>query len=451
MADTITPSPLSPAPAVDPKVAANNAEVAAKQAAQDAAGKSGAGDPSDFHAASDALDALAQSVKPVEPPVQTPEEKEAADKAAAETAEAAKKAEEATAAEKAAADEAAKKADDYFKDAPTLPPGAAPKSSEAFATVKVIAAKEIKAREDKIAELQKKYDELEAKAKTPPAELTAAQKELEDHRAWRAKLDVDFDPKFKEFDKGIAATREFVYDQLRKNPAITEEVINEIKKYGGPENVNLTKVFESVKDPVLQQIVQSKIADITMQKYSKDQAIKAAKDNIVQYTQARQQEIQRADTEHTDLTQKELNTMLGALPWFKEKAADGKATDVEKAAVEDHNKFLGTIKSQIAEASKDNSPQMRAILVTGLAQLFNLQREHQGANAELTRVKKELAEVTAKWEKHKVASVNRGRESNAPAAGVPAAPKAPDFNTRAVDALDVLAKSVMETRQAQGK
>ena len=99
----------------------------------------------------------------------------------------------------------------------------------------------------------------------------------------------------------------------------------------------------------------------------------------------------------------------------------------------------------------DDSPQMRAILVTGMAQLFRLQREHAGVAAERDSLKKELADARGKFDKVKQAGLSRLRESGAPQSGaMPAAKPMNQFTTPATDALDALARQVTEERAAKG-
>jgi hypothetical protein len=194
--------------------------------------------------------------------------------------------------------------------------------------------------------------------------------------------------------------------------------------------------------------VEAKLADIEMMKYQKQQAIQSAKSNVTEWTKKRQEEWQQAAVAHTTTTKAHLDPMLGALDWFKDKPVDPKADEAAKKQAEDHNKFVGELRGQISEVMQDDSPQMRAILVAGMAQLFNLQRVHAGAKAELDAAKKQLAEITAKYERVKSASVSRLRESGAPDKSSQPAAKDPGLFTSTGDALDTLARQVMEQRAA---
>jgi hypothetical protein len=421
----------------------HNAEVAAKLAAQDITGRTMA--PTETADASDALDKLAKQAEegdkkkdeapPPESEGKTPEEleKEKADKEAADREAAEKEAHR-------------KRADEIFKDTPGLPPGASPKAGESFSAVKIRAAQEIAAREAELEKLKKENAELLEKTKNavPPETL----KELEDHRQWRAKLDVEADPKFKAFDKTVAETHEFIYAQLKKSPVITDEVIDAIKKHGGPENIQLDKIFAAVKDPVMQRLIEAKIADIEQAKFNKAQAIEAAKKNIGEYVTEREKAAVENATRHNTITEKHFNELTGTLEWYKEKPIDPKAKKEDQEAAQAHNKMVTETRANLAAALKDDSPEMRAIMLTGMAQLIYLQKVHDGSLKEIEGLKKSLADITAKYDKLRQGSTTRLRESLEIPGNKATTPAPKDqFNTPAGDALDNLRKQVTEERE----
>lgn len=444
----------------EPTQAEKNAEIARQQAAQDINGGSTA--PSPHTPTGSALDALAEQVTKAAPPQPTAEEKaakeaeekaakEAAEKAAAEKTEIKVEPKDGTPATPPATppatdDDATKKAADLFKDSPTLPPGASPKSSEAFSAVKIKAAQEITARDKRILELEASLKERDEKLKNPvPPEL---HKELEELRSFRAKLDVEADPQFKAFDKTIASSQEFIYSQLLKSPAITPEVIKQIKEHGGPEMVDMTNIFAGIKDPTIQRIVESKIADIEHAKWQRQEAIKTTKANVSDYVKKREEEFSKSATAHTEATRTRLNELAGKLPWLAVKTVDAKADENTKKAVADHNTFVETTKQQLEEALRDDSPEMRAILMIATAQFLNLQRVHGATAARLVESEKQVKELTEKLDKFKSASVSRLREGGAPAGGATTPrPAAPSTSVPAGQALDDLAKSVMAERE----
>lgn len=397
----------------------------------------------DNAAAGDALDALAKEAeKKSEETSGTPPDKKPVAAAAEPTPE-----------QKAAAEAAkahANVADKLFKDSPALPSNASPKSVESFSAIKIKAAQEISQRDAELEKIRKENAELQEKLKSPvPPDVM---KELEDHRNWRMKLDVDADPKFKQFDQTVSAAHEFIYAQLKKSPVVTEEILSEIKKHGGPENVQLGKLFEAIKDPTIQRLVEARVADIELVKYNKDQAIKAAKDNIETYVADRTKHAQSMVNQHNTATKQRVENLSTQLDWFKEKPVDEKADAATKTAVQEHNTFITDTRNQLAAALQDDSAEMRAILLVGMAQLFNLQRTNAGTVKELDAAKKELAEVKEKWDAIRKASTSRLRESAADSKGgaVKPVPASEQVNLHSGDALDALAKQVMEKRAASG-
>jgi hypothetical protein len=435
-----------------PNAAAANADIANQLAEQDINGHSTAPDPAGD--AGTALDALAKQVTeaheaatgptgPAEPPLVT-----AAAGATGPTGPAESGATGPTAGATGPDENQLSKAQDIFKDSPSLPTGASPKSSEAFAAVKLRAAQEIAAREAQLEKIREELKAAKEAAGQPSPEQQAKEKELEEHRAWRAKIDVEFDPKFKEFDKTVESSREFIYAQLRKSPVVTEEVIAQIKKFGGPDATNMTELFKAMGDPTVQRVIESKISDILMQKYAKEQAMTAAKTNLSDYLQQRETEAKGLATSHVTHTKAALDTMLQKLAWFAEKKIEAGAPEADRKQAESHNQFVSELKGQLDAALADDSPQMRAILLTGMAQLFHTQRAQEGLKAELASTKAELETVKAKWNKIVNSSRSRLSESGAASGGnPPPPPKSNQFTTPAADALDAIAKQVMEERE----
>lgn len=400
--------------------------------------------PEDLTAAGDALDSLAKDLvekkeeapapekkdegkTPEVTPEPTPEEKSAAEQLKAQT-------------------EAAEK---LFKDSPGLPPNASPKSHESFSAIKIKAAQEISQREAELEKLKKEIAELQEKTKNPvPPDL---QKELDDHRNWRAKLDVDADPKFKQFDKRIAESHEFIYAQLRKSPAVNDDVINAIKKAGGPEKVKFEKLFAAINDPIIQRLVEAKVGEIELVHFDKQKAIDETKENVSKYMEERSKQQQAVASQHQTVTKQRVDGLVNQLDWIKTKPVDDKADAATKASVTEHNAFVTEVQQQIAAALQDDSAEMRAILLVGMAQLFQNQRETAGLKKELDAKTKELADVNAKWAKVKESSTTRLREGGAPPNGIPPKPRpaSDQVHDRAGDALDAIAKQVMEAKAAK--
>jgi hypothetical protein len=205
-----------------------------------------------------------------------------------------------------------------------------------------------------------------------------------------------------------------------------------------------------MKDPTLQRIVESQIADVAKVRYEKDLAITEAKKNVGEYLANREKAVTEAIGGHQKATAAELAQFATALPWFAEKTADAKADEAAKKEIEEHNQFVVETRAQMQAALQDDSPRMRATLITGVLQLFNLQREHEKLKAAHEAKSKAYDEVAAKWEKVKASGRSRLPESSAaPGAPAPQKPKQ-DLNVRSQDALDSIAKQIMEERARTG-
>lgn len=330
--------------------------------------------------------------------------------------------------------------DDIFSGI-NLPPNIKPKSAEAFAAVKSKALEEISARDTKLAELEKQLKDLEEKVKAPvPDEV---HKELEELRSFRAKLDVEADPKFKTYDKEIKDNHNFIYSQLLSTGKITQEHIDQIKKYGGPSKVNLKNIFEAINDPTVQRIVESKVADEAMLTFKKEQAIKETKENIGKYLSEREQEFTKATKAHNEATQKQFVALTAKMDWTQDRPVPKGADDATKAEIKAHNEFVAGARKDLEAALQDDTPEMRAILLAGMGQLLHLQRVHKTVADKLASTEKALAEANGKLERIKGASRSRLPESSAPVNVKPVEVKKDDYLTPAGDAIENIRKQIL--------
>lgn len=443
----------APAPAgVD--AATHNADVAKKLAAQDIMGQSTA---PEFNSDADAaLDALAQQVQPKPegdtPPATPPTNDPEAAKKAAEAAAAAEKAKAEADAKAAEEAEILKKAEEnLFKGAQQLAPNASQKSADAFRDVKVRAARELAALQSKLEEANAKLAEAAKQSGQPTKEQLELQEKLKEHEKWRAKLDVEADPKYREYDGTIKSASEFIYAQLKKHPVVTDAVIDEIKKHGGPDRVVLTKIFDAIKDEQTETLVKAKLADIAVARYNKDQALNTAKQNIDEYIKEKQTEGERTVAAYKEATKQELDNLWSQLSWTKKREVAANATAEDKKAAEAHNAFVDKIRGELEEGVQNDNPKLRATLLTGIAQLFNLQRVHEALKQSFEAMEKEVKELREYKDRVKKAGTSRLQESNAPTSGkLPADKPANVFTTPATDALDALAKQVSDERRAKG-
>ena len=455
-------TPNTPTQVVDPTT--HNANVVAKVLEQNVDGGT-TPEPAAIQSASDALDALAKvkteekkakegdgnepPVKPVEgkpgdkpaPAAQTPP--------AAEPTEEDKKKEELT-----------KRANEIFKDSPQLHPNTSPKAAEAFSQVKIKAAQEISSLETKIAAAEAKIKELEAKTKNPIPESTA--KELDELRQFRAKFDIESDPKFKTFDKDVETGRSFVYTQLKK-AGLQQSVIDKIKEIGGPDQVQMDPIIKAITDPDTKRTVENALSEIERIKYKREQAMQDAKTNIAQYTKDRQKEFEAQASAHNTNTFSLLSNHLEKMAWLKDLTPAADATEEKKKEIAEYNSWAKEVRDTIEQVKADDSPEMRAILIAGAAQLLQFERQHKidlatitantkAHEAKVSELNTQIKDLTEQLNKIKKSSTTRLRESGAPTDGkLPTAPTKGYYTQTSGDALDAVAKKVMEEKAAANK
>lgn len=457
-------------PVAEPKtVAEHNADVIQKQAAQDISGQP-AGGPTNLDGAS-SLDALRtqkieEAKKLVEPtegdpivqpdpaksgqpdPVATPDPAKPATPDPAKSGQPDPVATPDPAAVEAAAKKVAEDAavERIFKDSPSLPPNASVKSGEAFSSVKLTAAREVSRLEAEKEELAKKLAAAEAKASTPiPPEL---EQELKTLREFRAKLDIEADPKFKEFDKEADSANEFIYSQLKKSPVVTDDVIADIKKHGGPLAVNMEKILTAVNDPLIRRLVESKLGDVEMIRYKKEQAVKSTKENISKYIEERETEWTKAASSHNDRTKQNLEALAAKIDWLNQKTVDPKLDANAKKAIEDHNAYATQMRKELETAITDDSPEMRATLMIGMVQLFRLQASHEHATKRADAAEAALKTANETITKLKSASRTRLPDSGAPITPATPVKKEPDYNESASAAIDRMRQEKLKAQQA---
>lgn len=453
----------------EPIIEKTGEDFAAKLASQDIAGQSTKGEASpDSLQALDALaaehtkkkeDEAAAAAKKAAEPKKAAVTVETKDKAAAPATapddakakaedEAKKKAEgEDEAKKKAAHESALKQVDETFKDI-QLPPGARAKSAEAFATVKLKAAQEISELQAKLAAAESAIKEKDEKLKNPVPPETAA--ELAELRTFRAKFDIEADPKWKEYDTKAKATNDFIYSQLRKHPSvITDEVIKEIEKNGGPVGVNMDKILDAIGDPTTKRIVLSKLADLEQNSFEKEQAIKAAKDHADEFVKTRGEEMTKAAEAHTVSTAQEFKKLLPEMPWLDTKTAADNASEDDKKSVEQHNEWVKETRTLVESALRDDSAQMRALQLAGMAQLLFLQKVHEATKLQLKKVEGDLAASNAKIEEFKSAKTTRLREVLPTGGPVPAAKDKDIFHKTAQESLDDIRSKILADKEAK--
>lgn len=323
-----------------------------------------------------------------------------------------------------------------------LPPNAKAKSTEAFSEVKRVAREKISLLATKTKELEAKVSELESKTKdgglTP--ELKA---ELDELRGFRAKLDVEADPAFKSFDVKVTEASETIYSKLLSGGA-TAPVVEKIKEMGGINAIDWEPILEKLPAPT-RRFIESKLVEVEDLGERKAKAIAEAKTNADKYLSERQQQTSKQREIQTQKALSYGEKLLSETEWMKPKQLPSGATPEEKAKIEDYNKFLKDASVAVAEAAKDDSPEMRAALGLGVVELMKVRRdfaEHRASSeAQIKTLESNLKEAQTLLEKIKKGSTQRLR--NTPANDDPPLGKSSLMESGS-DAIDRMA------REAQG-
>jgi hypothetical protein len=319
-----------------------------------------------------------------------------------------------------------------------LPQNTKPKTGEAFSEVKRVAREKISLLVTKTKELEGKVAELESKTKD--GGLTPELKtELDELRGFRAKMDVEADPAFKTFDTKAAEVTESIYAKLIAGGA-TVPVIEKIKSLGGINEVNWEPILRNLPDQI-RRSVEAKLVEVEDLGERKNKAIKEAKENAGKYLAQKQEQSVKFKEISTQKALAYGEKLLAETEWMKPKQVPSGATPAEKAKIEDHNKFLKDASTAVAEAAKDDSPEMRAALGLGVAELLKVRRdfaEHKSSSeAQIKELEKNLKEAQTLLEKIKKGSTQRLR--NTPASDEPTH-KATNNLESGADAIDRMAR-----------
>ncbi len=367
------------------------------------------------------------------------EDKAAADAAAAggDDAEAKAAAEKKAAEDKAAAEKKAAAAPNDDLDKIELPPYTKPKAAEAFATVKTLAKQQIAAARKEAEELKVKLAETEKKVSDTGKVSPEVEKELKELREFRQKLDVEADPAFKEWDAKVKANEEGIYKKLIE-AGLGKDVVEKIKGFGGPTEVDWEALNAKIPAPI-RRYIEGKLFENETLAENKTLALAKAKENAGEYLKTRSEAFGAQTTEFTKTTLAEFNAIAPRIEWLMEKKAPANATKEQLAEIETHNAFIAKVQPDLKAAIEDNSPQTKAVLVLGFAQLLKQRAENAALvashKAEVEKLNAELAEKVKLIEGIKKSSTSR--LSSAPPPGQTTKAKV-DINETASEALDRL-------------
>lgn len=319
-------------------------------------------------------------------------------------------------------------------DTVELPPHTKPKTAESFAKVKFMARERITALQKERDELKAKHEQAEARAKEVTPEI---KKELEELRAFRQKVDVEADPVFREWDDKVKSNDDMIYSRL-KSSGFSEETLKKIQELGGPANVDWDAIGDKLPAG-LKRYIEGKVFENEDLAERKKQAIEKAKANAAEYLKGRQGELAKGTEQRVKESTAEFEKAKPQLKWLVKKDT-ATAKPEEKAFLEAHNKLVEEVEQEVQDAIADDSPGMKALLVSAYCQARRSKFEYDilksSTTAEIEKLKKELEEKSGLLERIKKSGTPR-LASSAPAGKPSSAPKAgTEYLEHGSDALD---------------
>jgi hypothetical protein len=316
--------------------------------------------------------------------------KEEADKAASLTEEqkAEKEKADKEAAEKKAKEEAAAKNTEEFEKI-ELPPHAKPATTESFAKVKMLAKQQITKLTVELQERDAKLKELESKQAEAGKLAPEVEKELSELRNFRRSMDVEASPEFKEYDSQVTANEEAILRKL-KEVDVSDSSIEKIKKLG-VANVDWEPVLKELP-PIARRFIETKLVANEDVRAEKASALAEAKKNAEQFLKESEEKSGTSAAARKTATETHFKDISSKVAWFKKIDAPANATEEVKNQVKAHNEFMETVNKEVQEAIADDSPEMRAILALGYAQMLRLQKEVPYLKSSHETEKKKLSE-----------------------------------------------------------
>lgn len=310
-----------------------------------------------------------------------------------------------------------------------LSPQASPKTGEAFAKVKERALQRIKERDEQIVAQTEKLSKVESDLATARKELekrptvdSNVEKELTDLRNWRKQIDVESDPKWKEFDTKVVRNQDAILTKLGKY-GMSKDKLDVIR----------TERFNIDWEPILSKLpsqdrrfIEAKLVENESLDADKQDAIKTAKSKADEFLKERASTSEAQVKEAMKVEQGVVNHFLEQLPWSKKQEVKADAPAEQKSLIEAANKFADETQARLKTFMEDRSPNTRAQLVVGTllaykltAQLEAKEKEvtamKEAHESELKKIKDELAAASEELDRVKKASGAGRKPSSAPA------------------------------------
>jgi hypothetical protein len=317
-----------------------------------------------------------------------------------------------------------------------LPPHTSQKAADSFNLIKQKAKEQVAAKENEIAELKTKLSEFETKATVTPEEKS----ELEELRKFRASVEIEKDPKFREeFTSKITENNSTIYKVLQ-DAGMKEEQIETIKKFGGPTKLtNWDDIYEHLSSSQ-KRIVDGRLND--NDRLERDQKLKleAAKQDVDKYLEQRDVSSKTRIEQESKAIQDNANEMLQQIDWAVRQDIPKDATPEQKKKIEEQNKYIETQIDTLKQLLVDRSPANHATLAVGTIQALHFRKQLDSQKGELETLRQQNKELSTKLQKIRKSGAS-AHKGSAPQQRVKPVDVDP-FNQSAEDALDALRSEV---------
>lgn len=316
---------------------------------------------------------------------------------------------------------------------------ASQKTKDTFANLKQISSEGLKAARAEVARLkaeQQKVVEEARKAALEEAAKTAAvpedvQKELEDLRRLRARVDVESDPKFKEqFDSKKEANYEEIYGVLAQFGLKPSElkVLRGLSEEHRLENI--TEMAAKLP-PGSRLKIEAKLFDNLNISDSRDKALKDARE-AAQKLHAEKETLTKSELEAQTREREQAVAQFKANELFKKIEIPANTPGEERKRLEASNQFVDKLQKLFDETVADERPFAKVEAAYGLVLAHKFKADADAANAKATALQKELDGI-----KKRSGVSDKGRLVNVPS-DKSSRPASTDFDAGA--SLDSLAK-----------
>jgi hypothetical protein len=263
------------------------------------------------------------------------------------------------------------KARELFEDV-KLPEGAKPKSSEAFSLVKERASAEVAKAFSENAKLREELDSLKAQVEKPVEVDPKLLSEVEELRKFRAAVDIETHPEVTKFNEQKANIERNLYEGFAA-AGTSKDVLDDIRKYGGFSEVDLSRLIASLPDSVHKTGAVAKLAELGFVDRDRKEKLESLKSEADKIVSKRKAEYEAEFATLNERINRRVESEKQQIPWLHEKPVPPTATPEDKLKIEAHNAKAVRASKELEQIVKETSDEARvagafALVYVGLLQ-----------------------------------------------------------------------------------